>query len=113
MPYHGIDRNFDCTAITKLTVAYPLIEIKKAVEKVLIPRRIIQLSYKPLQHSELYEAILDAGEPVTEKEFKKFEKWFKKTPLAKQRGRIIAIADLRRQQEAKQAEKVQQQKKGK
>lgn len=110
MPYHGIDRNFDCSAITKLTVAYPLIEIKKAVEKVLTPRRIIQLSYKPLHHSELYEAILDCGEPVGDKEFKKFEKWFKKTPLAKQRGRIIAIADLKRQQEAKQAEKAQQKK---
>lgn len=105
MPYHGVDRNFDCSAITKLTVAYPLIDIKKAVEKVFTPRRIIQLSYNPLRHSELYEAIIDGGESVSEKEFKKFENWFKKTPLAKQRGKIIAIANLKREQEAKQAEK--------
>lgn len=110
MPYHGLDRNFDCSSLAKVTKSYPLPQIREAVEKVLTPRRIIQLKYRPLQQLELYEAIMEGPEPVTEKEFNKLMKWFKKTPLAKQRGKLMAIAEKKREQENKQKEKMQQQK---
>lgn len=105
MPYHGVDRNFECSTIATVTRYYPLIEIQKAVEKVMIPRRIIQFCYKPLTHVELYEAILTGEGPITDKEYNKFIKWFKKTPLAKERGKIMAIAEKLREAEAKRAEK--------
>lgn len=110
MPYHGVDRNFECSTIATVTKAYPLTEIKRAVEAVMVPRRIIQLSYKPLNHAELYDAILKGAGPITEKEYKKFDKWFKKTPLAKQRGKFMEIAEKLREAEAKKAEKQAQQK---
>lgn len=111
MPYHGVDRNFKCSTITTVSKYYPLPEIKKAVEKVMVPRRIIQLAYKPLTHAELYDAILAGTGPITDKEFSKFIKWFKKTPLAKERGKILEIAEKIREAEAKRAEKEAQKKK--
>lgn len=111
MPYHGVDRNFECSTITTVTKYYPLPEIKKAVEKVMVTRRIIQFAYKPLTHTELYDAILTGTGPITDKEFNKFIKWFKKTPLAKERGKILEIAEKLREAEAKRAEKEAQKKK--
>lgn len=110
MPYHGLDRDFDCSCLAKVTKSYPLLQLKQAVEKVLTPRRIIQLRYRPLQPLELYETVMEGPEPVSEKEFNKFLKWFKKTPLAKQRGKLMAISEKKREQERKQKEKMQQQK---
>lgn len=111
MPYHGVDRNFECSTISTVTKFYPLPEIKKAVEKVMTQRRIIQLSYKPLTHAELYDAILKGDGPITDKEYNKFMKWFKKTPLAKERGKIMELAEKIREAEAKRAEKEAQKKK--
>ncbi|RZC41157.1 hypothetical protein BDFB_011660, partial [Asbolus verrucosus] len=55
MPYHGVDRNIDVSCLAKLTKYYTLPDIKMAVETVLTPRRIIQLSYNPLRQEELFE----------------------------------------------------------
>lgn len=110
MPYHGVDRNFECSAITTVTKYCPLPEIKKAVEKVMMPRRIIQLAYKPLTHAELYDTILTGAGPITDKEYNKFIKWFKKTPLAKEKEKIMQIAEKLREAEAKRAEKASQKK---
>lgn len=104
-PFYGVDRNFDCTCLAKVTKAYPLPLIKDAVDKVMTTRRIIQLKFKPLTALELYDAILDGPEEITEKEYKKFQKWYSKLPLCKQRAQLIAIADLRREAEAKAKEK--------
>lgn len=111
MPYHGIGRDFECSTMATVTKFYPLIEIKKAVEKVMTPRRIIELSYRPLTHAELYDAILMGEGPIIDKDYNKFIKWFKKTPLAKERGKIMELAEKIREAEAKRAEKDAQKKK--
>lgn len=105
MPYHGIDRNFECSTMATVTQFYPLIEIKKAVERVMVPRRLIQLKYKPLTHAELYDSILQGDGPIVDKDYNKFIKWFKKTPLTKERGKIMELAEKIREAEAKKAEK--------
>lgn len=106
MPYHGVDRNIDLSTLAKLTVKVPLCELKKIVETVLTPRRIAQLSYNPLQQSELYSyLVVNPALPVSDKEYAKFEKWFRKTPLAKRKARYMVEAEKRREQEAKRAAK--------
>lgn len=107
MPYHGIDRNIDLSCLTKLTVNFPLPVLKQVVENVLTPRRIIQLKYNPLRQSELYEELITA-EPITDKVYKKFLKFYKKTPLMKERGRLNKYLDKKREQEAKSQQKQQQ-----
>ncbi|EFA06079.1 IQ and AAA domain-containing protein 1-like [Tribolium castaneum] len=107
MPYHGIDRNIDVSCLAKLTVNYPLPVLKQVAEKVLTPRRIIQLSYNPLRQSELYEELITV-DPITDKEYKKFVKFYKKIPLMKERGRLNKYLEKKREQESKAKEKQQQ-----
>lgn len=75
-PYHGVDRNFNFTSLATVTVNQPFPVIKQAVEVTLTARRIIQLKYKPLRAQELYEVfVANQLEPITDKEWKKFQKW--------------------------------------
>jgi hypothetical protein len=104
MPYHGVDRNIDLSCLAKLTVNFPLPVLKQVAEKIMTPRRIIQLSYNPLRQAELYEELINV-DPITDKEYKKFLKFYKKTPLAKERARLNKYNQKRRDQEAKAAEK--------
>ncbi|XP_063918928.1 dynein regulatory complex protein 11-like isoform X2 [Zophobas morio] len=106
MPYHGVDRNIDLSCLTKLTVYYPLPVLQEVVKKVLCPARLIQLSYNPLKQSELYEALLKI-DPITDKEYKKFLKFYKNTPLVKERARLNKYNEKIREQEAKAKEKQQ------
>lgn len=55
MGYHHIDRNFNVTALAKLTVNYPFSVIKQVLESILTTRRIIKLHYNPLTPQEVYE----------------------------------------------------------
>lgn len=55
MNYHGVDRNFNVTALTKVTVKYPLPVLKQVLTGLMTPRRIIQLHYNPLTPDEIYE----------------------------------------------------------
>lgn len=111
MPYHGIDRNFNVSNLTKLTLNYPLSTIRDIVKTVLQPNRIIQLKYKPLKEQELYEVLLTAQlEPITDKEYGKFQKWYNKTPLGKERSLFNKFAEAQREAEARQLEKAKQKK---
>nr|CAH7720166.1 unnamed protein product [Callosobruchus chinensis] len=106
MPYHGVDRNFNVTALTKVTVNYPFPVLKQALEEVLVPRRIVQLRFKPLTCEEIYEVFVSKGiEPISDKEYKKFIKYYQKTPLGKEKKAFNKWADLKREQEAKAKEK--------
>ncbi|ENN72771.1 hypothetical protein HUJ04_013362 [Dendroctonus ponderosae] len=105
-PYHGVDRNFNFTSLATVTVNQPYPVIKQAVELILTARRIVQLKYKPLRAQELHEVfVANQLEPITDKEWKKFQKWYKKTPLGKERAIFNKWADGKREQEKKQQEK--------
>lgn len=104
MSYHGVDRDFNVTTLAKLTVNYPLLDIKETVETIFTPERIIALYHKPLKELELYEFITQK-EPISDKEYNKFTKWYYKTPLGKKKMVFNKVADRKREQEAKQAEK--------
>lgn len=82
MPYHSIDRNIDLSSLTKLTLNYPLGTIKEVTKNVMIPSRIVSLYYKPLQQIELFEQFTKI-EPITDKIWKKYEKWYQGTPIGK------------------------------
>nr|CAI5848103.1 unnamed protein product [Callosobruchus analis] len=85
--------------------------LKQALEEVLVPRRIVQLRFKPLTCEEIYEVFISKGiEPVTDKVYKKFIKYYEKTPLGKEKKAFNKWADLKREQEAK-AKKKQNKKK--
>lgn len=112
MPYYSIDREFNFTALASATVNYPLSDIKKIVNEILTPRRIIQLKYKPLLPEEVYEYFLKNDlEPITDKIYKKFIKWYNKTPLGKERVKFNKYATEKREAEAKAKEKAEKQKK--
>ncbi|CAH1159710.1 unnamed protein product [Phaedon cochleariae] len=106
MSYNGIDRNFNITALTKVTTNYPLPVLKTVLEEIMTTRRIIQLRYNPLTVQEIYERFISQGlEPITDKEYKKFLQWYKKTPLGREKAAFNKWADAKREAEAKQKEK--------
>lgn len=105
MRFHGIDRDYNVSELATISATYPLPILKAAAETVLTPARIIQFKYKPLNSHEILDALLDGPEPVTDKEWKKFQGWFKKTPLAKKREELMKIAEEKRAAEAAAAEK--------
>ncbi|KAJ8963743.1 hypothetical protein NQ314_005412 [Rhamnusium bicolor] len=112
MPYHGVDRNFNITSLVTVSVNYPLPVIKNVVQQILTPRRIIQLRYNPLRSEEIYEVFVSGMlEPITDKEYKKFVKWYSKTPLGKERVAFNKFADIKREAEARQREKAEANKK--
>lgn len=114
MPYHGIEREFNFTALTSATVNYPLSDIKRIVNEILTPRRIIQLKYSPLTVEEVYESFLRHQlEPITDKEYKKYIKWYNKTALGRERVKFNKYAEEKRAAEAKAREKAEKQKKSK
>lgn len=53
---------------------------------------------------EIYEVFVSQDiQPITDKMFNKYLKWYKKTPLGKQRFRFNKIADKLREMEKKAA----------
>ncbi|XP_030750135.1 dynein regulatory complex protein 11-like [Sitophilus oryzae] len=105
-PYHHVDRNLNFTSLATVTEYQPYSVIRDVVEKVLTPRRIIQLKYKPLTVQELYEVFVSGQiEPITDKEWKKYTKWYSKTPLGKERAAFNKWADGKRDLERKQQAK--------
>lgn len=112
MPFHGVNRDFDASALAKVTKYYPLPCIKHVVETIFTPRRIVELYQKPLTQAELYEVLINT-EPISDKEMNKFMKFLKKTALGKERTIYNKLAEIKREQEAKAMEKQkkQQQKK--
>lgn len=54
----------------------------------------------------LFKVFVSKGiEPITDKEYKKFVKWYSKTPLGKERKRFNKWADGKRAIEAKAKDK--------
>lgn len=88
--YHGVDRNFNITALATMTKNYPLPEIKEAIERVLEPQRIIQLHCKPLSHIELIDSLREGLGPITDKEWEKYEKFYAGTKLGKARKQLLS-----------------------
>lgn len=82
MPYHSVDRNIDLSCLTKLTVNYPLGTIKEVTKQVMTPARIVRLYYEPLRQMELFEPFVKI-EPINDKIWKKYEKWYFGTPIGK------------------------------
>ncbi|XP_057658129.1 dynein regulatory complex protein 11-like [Diorhabda carinulata] len=98
MKYPGVDRNFNVTALSKVTQNYPLPLLREALEHVLTPRRIIQLHFKPLVPEEIYEYFVDKEiQPITDKIWKKFQKWFNKTNLGKRKAKFNKWAKEKRE----------------
>ncbi|CAG9764660.1 unnamed protein product [Ceutorhynchus assimilis] len=105
-PYHGVDRNFNFTSLATMTENQPYPVLKKIVKDVLTPRRIIKLKYNPLKAQELIGPFIDEQiEPISDKEWKKYTKWYNKTPLGKERAVFNKIAEGKRELIRKQQEK--------
>lgn len=99
MQYHGVDRDLDVSAIAKVTINYPIPAIRNACHAVLSPRRIIQLKYKPLDMHELLNALFEGGIPlISDKEWKKYVKWYNKTALGRQKAKYMKIINKKREQ---------------
>lgn len=106
MPYHGIDRNINVTSLATVTVNYPLPVIRDVVSRIMTTRRIIQLKYNPLRPEEVFEVFISEGlEPITDKEYKKYLKWYFKTPLGKDRAALNKFEEAAREAEKAAKEK--------
>ncbi|XP_075210125.1 IQ and AAA domain-containing protein 1-like [Lycorma delicatula] len=98
MSYHGIDRDFPISVLTRLAESYSLPIIQEAVEAILTPRRIIQLKYNPLSPTEIYDYLLDKKEAkITPETNQMHIDWYQRAyPLAKaRRTKLEAEAELR------------------
>ncbi|CAG9827912.1 unnamed protein product [Diabrotica balteata] len=75
--------------LRKVTKDYPLPVLREVLEHILVPRRIIQLHFKPLKSEEIYEYFIQHDiTPVTDKMWRKYQKWYNKTNLGKQQTRF-------------------------
>lgn len=106
MRYHAVDRDIELSSLAKLAANYTMGQIKEFVETIMQPRRIIQLSYNPLRQMELYALMVASKQgPVTDKEYKKFTKWYSKTPLGKKRARLNKHLEKKREADKAASEK--------
>lgn len=112
MPYHGIDRNINVTNLATVTINYPFPVIKDVVSRIMTARRIIQLKYNPLRPEEVFEVFVSEGlEPISDKEFNKYLKWYYKTPLGKERAALNKFEEDLREVERQAKEKAEKSKK--
>ncbi|XP_028127821.2 dynein regulatory complex protein 11-like [Diabrotica virgifera virgifera] len=97
MRYPGVDRNFNVTALAKVTKDYPLPVLREVLEYILVPRRIIQLHFKPLTCEEIYEYFIQNDiTPITDKMWRKYQKWYNRTNLGKQQTKFNKWAKAKR-----------------
>ncbi|KAK9869258.1 hypothetical protein WA026_003009 [Henosepilachna vigintioctopunctata] len=82
MPYHSVDRNMDLSCLARLTANYPLGVLKEVTTQVMTPARIVESYYTPFRQEELFEPFLKI-DPITDKMWKKYEKWYMKTQMGK------------------------------
>lgn len=106
MPYHGVDRAFNVTSLATVTINYPLPVIRDVVSKIMTTRRIIKLRINPLRPEEVFEVFISEGlEPITDKEYNKYLKWYFKTPLGKERAAFNKLEEAAREAEKAAKEK--------
>ncbi|XP_022907446.2 IQ and AAA domain-containing protein 1-like isoform X1 [Onthophagus taurus] len=112
MRHHGVHRTFDLSCLAKLSVNYPASVIKEVVDTVMTPRRIIALSYLPLQEIELYDVLIqNPNGPINDKDYAKLMKWYNKVPIRVARANYQIDIDDAKAALAEQAEKAAQKKK--
>lgn len=88
MNYHGIDRNFDISSLTKATIGYPIDVIREAIENVLTIQRRIKLKFQPLLPEEILTELIKWTSPK-DKVTRQLELFKNKTPLGKKQIKNI------------------------
>ncbi|XP_053659655.1 IQ and AAA domain-containing protein 1-like [Anopheles marshallii] len=100
-----VPRDFDVSALAKVTTGYSAGQILRCVKEVLNVRRRMQFGRKPLQVQELLDHFLTGTQgapqyPITDKEYDKYVKWHRKVDkLAKQRGKMVRERELLAEQQ--------------
>ncbi|XP_035898404.1 dynein regulatory complex protein 11 [Anopheles stephensi] len=98
--YPTVPRDFELSALAKVTVGYSAGQIMRCVREVLTVRRRMQFGRKPLEARELLDHFLTGTEagpqyPIGEKEYERFVKWHRKVDkLAKQRAKMVREREL-------------------
>ncbi|XP_049291822.1 IQ and AAA domain-containing protein 1-like [Anopheles funestus] len=94
-----VPRDFDLSALAKVTTGYSAGQILRCVQEVLNIRRRMQFGRKPLQVQELLDHFLTGTDgpqyPIDDREYDKFAKWHRKVDkLAKQRTKLVREREL-------------------
>uniref|UniRef100_A0A182SLF4 ATPase AAA-type core domain-containing protein n=1 Tax=Anopheles maculatus TaxID=74869 RepID=A0A182SLF4_9DIPT len=95
-----VPRDFELSALAKVTTGYSAGQIIRCVTEVLNIRRRMQFGRKPLRVQELLDHFLTGTEggpqyPISDKEYDKFVKWHRKVDkLAKQRAKMVREREL-------------------
>ncbi|XP_050080135.1 dynein regulatory complex protein 11 [Anopheles maculipalpis] len=95
-----VPRDFELSALAKVTTGYSAGQILRCVKEVLNIRRRMQFGRKPLQVQELLDHFLSGTEgepqyPISDKEYDKFTKWHRKVDkMAKQRAKMVREREL-------------------
>ncbi|XP_063234958.1 dynein regulatory complex protein 11 [Bacillus rossius redtenbacheri] len=88
--FAGVNRQFNISAMAKLSDGYTVGAILAAVREVMTCKRVLQLRVKPLTHAELINALC-RHEPVYKEEDDAFLQWFLKTPIGRRKTRALEI----------------------
>ncbi|EZA61609.1 hypothetical protein DMN91_004111 [Ooceraea biroi] len=88
MKYPNVDRDIDVSCLATMSVGIPLNFIQQAVKKVLSLRRRITLKFNPLSPIEIMNEVLTYRYPTT-KIMEAFDRFQKRTPLAKKRAKAL------------------------
>ncbi|CAK1588047.1 unnamed protein product [Parnassius mnemosyne] len=78
MKYHGINREFNVHSIAQVLRGYDIKTIKRALDTIMDGKRITQLYYKPLQPSEILDAVMkdDRSNYVDQTDYEMFSQWY-------------------------------------
>ncbi|CAH0716612.1 unnamed protein product, partial [Brenthis ino] len=78
MKYHGISREFNVHCVAQVLRGYDISSIRKAIEKLLDPKRVAQLYYKPLDPEEIISAVLECEGVVytDDADYDMYKKWY-------------------------------------
>ncbi|XP_043288043.1 dynein regulatory complex protein 11 isoform X2 [Venturia canescens] len=105
--YAGINRQFDTSAMTKISDGFTVGTIIESINEIMTTKRMVQLRVQPLTHVELVNA-LSSRDPIYREEEDAFLGWFAKTPTRRKKQKS---AELEQQKLEEASEK--QKKKGK
>lgn len=108
MKYKNVPRNIDLSSLSQVTKGYPVPFIRELVQKIMTPRRLISMPYKPFKPAEIVEYLV-AGkgvEPVGEEESDEIFDWYnQRISMGKRLTEKLQAAEAQRILEEAQAAK--------
>ncbi|KZC13478.1 IQ and AAA domain-containing protein 1 [Dufourea novaeangliae] len=101
--YSGINRQFDTSAMTRISDGFTIGTVLTSINEVMTTKRMVQLRTHPLTHVELINS-LSTKDPIYREEEDAFIAWLVKTPIYRKKQRVHEL-ELQKSEEANEKQK--------